>query len=211
MNQAAVRDKIGRGKALLCPPYPYPKIIQSIAGLKSRWRNLYYRWLGVQLSGYVWMRKIEIPRNYADIKIESGCALDRGVTLICSGELSARSKIEIAADTYINRNTIIDAIALIQIGRDCAIGPNCYLTDHDHGLNPRFPPLQQPMMAKKTILGDRVWLGANVTVLKGVQIGNNAVVGAGSVVTKDVPENAIAVGVPAKVLRIKNDLISQVC
>ena len=187
------------------------QLIESIAGLKSRWRNLYYRWLGVQLSGYVWMRKIEIPRNYADIKIESGCALDRGVTLICSGELSARSKIEIAADTYINRNTIIDAIALIQIGRDCAIGPNCYLTDHDHGLNPRFPPLQQPMMAKKTILGDRVWLGANVTVLKGVQIGNNAVVGAGSVVTKDVPENAIAVGVPAKVLRIKNDLISQVC
>ena len=211
MNQAAVRDKIGRGKAMPYPPCHYPKIIQSIAGLKSRWRNLYYRRLGVQLSGYVWMRKIEIPRNYADIKIESGCALDRGVTLICSGELSARSKIEIAADTYINRNTIIDAIALIQIGRDCAIGPNCYLTDHDHGLDPRFPPLQQPMVAKKTIVGDRVWLGANVTVLKGVQIGNDAVIGAGSVVTKDVPENAIAVGVPAKVLRIKNDLISQVC
>ena len=187
---------------------PYQKIIRSIAGLKSRWRNLYYRWLGVRLNGYVWMREIEIPRNYADIKIESNCALDRGVTLICSGELS-QAKIEIAANTYINRNTIIDAIALIQIGRDCAIGPNCYITDHDHGLDSRFPPLQQSMIAKETIIGDRVWLGANVTILKGVRIGNDAVIGAGSVVTKDILAKAIAVGVPAKILRIKDSSISE--
>ena len=187
------------------------QLINSIAGLKSRWRNFYYRWLGVKLEGYVWLRKIEIPRNYADIKLGSNCALDRGVTLICSGESSSQAKIQIAANTYVNRNTVIDAIALIQIGRDCAIGPNCYLTDHDHGLDSRFPPLQQPMVAKKTVIGDGVWLGANVTVLKGVQIGNNAVIGAGSVVTKDVPKNAIAVGVPAKVLRIKNNSNLQVC
>ena len=183
--------------------------LRLATGLKSRWRNLYYRWLGVRLDGYVWIGQIEIPRNYTDIKIESNCALDRGVTLICSGELSDRAKIDIAANTYINRNTIIDAIALIKIGRDCAIGPNCYITDHDHGLDSRFPPLQQPMIAKPTKIGDRVWLGANVTVLKGVEIGNDAVVGAGSVVTKDVPEKAIVAGVPAKILRMKDDVLEK--
>ena len=185
------------------------QVTQLLAGLKSRWRNLYYRWRGVRLDGYVWMKDIEIPHNHADIKIGIHCALDRGVTLLSHGEISSQAKINIGSNTYINRNTIIDAIALIKIGRDCAIAPNCYLTDHDHGLNPRFPPLKQPMNAQETTIGDRVWLGANVTVLKGVHIGNDAVVGAGSVVTKNVPAKAIVVGVPAKILRIKDDCISE--
>ena len=178
-------------------------IIRIVHKLNSLRRNLYYRSLGVSLDGYVWLRKIEIPRNYTAIAIGANCALDRGVTLLCSGAASERPKIRILANTYINRNTIIDAFSAIQIGRDCAIGPNCYLTDHDHGLESDLPPLQQPMIARKTMIGDRVWLGANVTVLKGVQIGSDAVVGAGSVVTKDIPSNAIAVGVPARILRMK--------
>ncbi|MEO1342464.1 MAG: acyltransferase [Cyanobacteria bacterium J06635_13] len=186
------------------------QLLRLIAGLKSRWRNIYYRSMGVQLEGYVWLRKIEIARNYADIKIGANCALDRGVTLLCSGESLFQPKIEIGANTYINRNTIIDAIALIKIGRDCAIAPNCYITDHDHGLDSQLPPLHQPMIAEKTIIGDRVWIGANATILKGVQIGNDAVVGAGSVVTKDVPEKAIVAGVPTKVIKIKNNSISKV-
>ena len=179
------------------------KFNRLIAGVKSRWRNIYYRCLGTKLDGYVWMRKIEIPRNYADIKIEANCALDRGVTLLAAGETSTEPKIFIGANTYINRNTFIDAATSLHIGRDCAIGPNCYLTDRDHGLNPELPPLQQPMVSQPTSLGDRVWLGANVTVLKGVKIGHDAVVGAGSVVTKDLPPGAIAVGVPATVIRLK--------
>ena len=172
-------------------------------GLKSRWRNIYYRLLGVKLHGYVWLRQVEIPRNYSDIEIESNCALDRGVTLLCSGEALSHPKILIGANTYINRHTFIDAILSVTIGENCAIGPNCYITDHDHGLDEKFPPLQQPMVAKKTAMGDRVWLGANVTVLKGVQIGDDAVIGAGSVVNKDIPSGAIAVGVPAKVIKSK--------
>ena len=179
---------------------------QIIQGLKSRWRNAYYGSLGVNLDGYVWLRKIEIPRNYADIKIESNCALDRGVTLLCSGQLSAQPKILIGANTYINRHSLIDAIALVRIGKDCAIGPSCYITDHDHGLQLGFTPLEQSMIAEATQIGDRVWLGANVTVLKGVTIGDDVVIGAGSVVTKDIPSSTIAVGIPARV--IKNRLAS---
>ena len=70
---------------------------------------------------------------------------------------------------------------------------------------PEFPPLQQPFIESPTKIEDKVWIGANVTVLKGVTIGKNAVIGAGSVVTKSIPENAIAIGAPAKVIRYKEN------
>ncbi|TAE60379.1 MAG: acyltransferase [Nostocales cyanobacterium] len=172
-------------------------------GLASRWRNVYYRILGVKIHGYVWMRQIEITRNFQDIQIADSCALDEGVVLLCSGESLNQSKIYIGSRTYINRNTFLDATESITIGKDCAIGPGCYITDHDHGLDLEVSPLAQPMVSKPTKIGDRVWIGANVTILKGVTIGNDSVVGAGSVVTKDLPESVIAVGVPCKVMKEK--------
>jgi len=178
---------------------------RAIESLLSRWRNLYYRSLNVKIKGYAWMRQIEIPRNFSDIEIEADVALDRGVVLLCNGNSQPHPKIYIGTQTYINRNTFLDASFSIIIGRQCAIGPNCYITDHDHGTDSLLPPLEQPLIVKKTQLGDRVWLGANVTVLKGVTIGNDAVIGAGSVVTKDIPERAIAVGVPAKVMRYRQE------
>lgn len=178
-------------------------MMQVIEGVKSRWRNFYYRNRGLKLHGYVWMRKVEIPRNFSDIEIESPCALDRGVVLLCSGDTTPHSKIYIGAHTYINRNTFLDSIDSLRIGQHCAIGPSCYITDHDHGTDLNSSPLKQPMIAKPTRIGDRVWIGANVTILKGVIIGNDVIVGAGSVVTKDVPDKAIVVGIPAKVIKFR--------
>ena len=179
-------------------------MLQMLEGIKSRWRNAYYRMLGVKLHGYVWMRAIEISRNFSNIEIETGCSLDRGVTLLCSGETLPHPKIYIAASTYINRNTFLDASLSLTIGKECAIGPNCYITDHDHGTTLDLPPLEQSLISQPTCIGDRVWLGANVIVLKGVTIGDDAIIGAGSVVTKDIPERAIAVGVPAKVIKYRS-------
>jgi acetyltransferase-like isoleucine patch superfamily enzyme len=172
-----------------------------LGGLASRRRNLYYRLLGVKLQGYVWLRNIEIPRNYEDIELEAGCALDQNVVLLCSGDISTQPKIYIGAGTYINRGTFLDVANSLRIGQECAIGPGCYLTDHDHGLDPSLPPLAQPMVSQPTTIGDRVWIGANVTILKGVKIGDQAVIGAGSVITKDIPAGAVAVGVPGKVIK----------
>ena len=175
----------------------------SIA-LTSRWRNAYYKMRGVKMLGYSWLQDIEIPRNYQDIEIAESCALDCGVVLLCSGELSENPKLKIGAKTYINRNTFLDVTKSLTIGQECGIGPGCYITDHDHGLDPTLAPLDQPMLSKATTIGDRVWIGANVIILKGVTIGNDAVIGAGSVVTKNVPAKAIALGVPAKVIRYKD-------
>lgn len=148
------------------------------------------------------MRGVEIPRNFADIEIGAGASLDLGVTLLCSGPPIGRPKLVIGKGTYINRYSMLDATEELIVGRDCAIGPGCYLTDHDHGLEPGSRPMDLPMRSIATRLGDRVWLGAKVTVLKGVSIGDDAVVGAGSVVTNNVPARAVAVGVPARVIRV---------
>lgn len=178
-------------------------VLRLSRGVSSRWRNFYYRALGVNLEGYVWMRSIDIPRNYKDIQIAAGCSLDLGVTLLCSGSPLPHPKIQIGQNTYINRYTFLDATHSLVIGQNCAIGPHCYITDHDHGSDPSLPPLQQSMLSEPTFIGDSVWIGANVTILKGVTIGSEAIIGAGSVVTKDIGANAVAVGVPAKIIKYR--------
>lgn len=155
--------------------------------------------LGVELRGYSWIRRISIPRQWSDVAIEKNVGLDDGVVLLCSGELR-RGKILIRSGTYINRYTMLDAHQRIEIGRDCMIGPHCYITDGDHGTKMGLPINKQPMKAVPVVIEDEVWLGAGVIVLKGVRIGQGAVVGAGSVVTKNIEPFTIAVGVPARVV-----------
>jgi acetyltransferase-like isoleucine patch superfamily enzyme len=105
----------------------------------------------------------------------------------------------VGSQTYINRNTFIDASELVEIGAGCLIGPFCYLTDHDHDLQSNCGAL----ISKATIIEKGCWLGAHVTVLKGVIVGTGSIVGAGSVVTKSVPPNSLAVGNPARVIRAR--------
>ena len=170
-------------------------------GFASRMRNLGYRLLGVGLRRYCWLRSVEIPRHWQDI-ILHGCALDRGVVLLCSG--APRSgKIEIGPGAYLNRYTILDAHQGIRIGRDVMIGPFCYITDANHGLAREASVKSQPMTAKPVVIEDEAWLGAHVTVLAGVCIGRGAVIGAGSVVTHDIPADSIAFGSPATVQRTR--------
>src|ERR1041385_4313936 len=95
---------------------------RAAEGVKSRWRNVYYRALGVNIQGYVWLRAIEISRNWSDIVLEKSVALDKGVVLLCSGPAQA-NKLIIRSGTYVNRYTIFDAHQQLEIGRDCMIGP----------------------------------------------------------------------------------------
>lgn len=173
------------------------------AGL-SRLRRLYFRQLGVAIEPGVWLQAVEIPRNWSDITLERGALLDRGVVLLCSGPPRAR-KLTIGAGTYVNRYTMFDAHERVEIGPGCMIGPHCYVTDGNHGMQNDVPVNAQPMTTAPVRLGAYVWLGAGVQVLAGVVIGDHAVIGAGSVVTRDVPAHAIAVGAPARVVRYRHD------
>lgn len=106
----------------------------------------------------------------------------------------------IGNNTFINHNAYLMDGAPIKIGSYCFIGPNCGMYTATHALiaEERNQGLEK---AKPIEVGNNVWIGGDVTILPGVKIGDNSVIGAKSVVTKDIPSNVIAVGNPCEVLR----------
>ena len=173
-------------------------VLHFLLRLTSRARIIYYRSMGVNIEGNGRLLGISIPRNWADITLEHGVTLDAGVTILCSGP-PKRDRIRIGSGTYINRGTILDARNKLHIGRNVMIGPNCYFTDANHGTAPGYSVKSQPMQLASLIIEDEAWIGAHVVILPGVRIGKDAVVGAGAVVTRDVPAGKITCGVPARV------------
>jgi len=173
---------------------------QKADAVCRRLRLAWYRLLGMRLIGDVHLRKIRVPRNFHDIEIHAGTYLDDYVVLIVSGPADDHPKIRIGKSCGFNRFTIIDASECIDIGDFTRVGPHCYITDHDHGMSASERIMDQPLRSKPTRIGRDCWLGASVKVLKGVQIGDGAIIGAGSVVTRDIPPGAIAVGCPARVI-----------
>lgn len=98
--------------------------------------------------------------------------------------------------------TVIGCFKSIRLGKNVRCGANTLITDSDwHQNDPRSG---EP---RPVNIGDNVWLGVNVTVLKGVTIGENTVIGAGSLVVKDIPANVIAAGNPCKVLRQQKKIV----
>lgn len=115
--------------------------------------------------------------------------------------------VSIGDGTYANMNlTLIDDWK-ITIGKNVLIGPNVTLCTTGHPIHPSHR--MDGTFSFPITIGDNVWIGGNVFVLPGVSIGENSVIGAGSVVTKDIPANVIAVGNPCRVLREINDRDAQ--
>ncbi|MEY8524304.1 DapH/DapD/GlmU-related protein [Lachnospiraceae bacterium 38-10] len=105
-----------------------------------------------------------------------------------------------------NYNVTILDIAPVHIGNHCMIGPNTLITTVGHPLSPA-KRRKHIGLARPVIIGDDVWIGGNCTILPGVRIGNNVVVAAGAVVTKDVPNNCVVGGIPAKIIKnIEDDV-----
>ena len=95
----------------------------------------------------------------------------------------------------------------IIIGKGVQIAPNCSFYPYNHGYSPRLPMKDQPLTSNGDIIIDEdAWLGVGTTVLDGVRIGRGAIIGAGSVVTKDIPDMAIAAGSPARVIKLRTDI-----
>lgn len=108
--------------------------------------------------------------------------------------------IEIGKNFYSNHNLVILDTTKVKFGDNVLIGPNCGFYAAGHPLKPELRRTGEEL-AKPIEVGNDVWIGGNVSVMPGVKIGDNSVIGAGSVVTKDIPANVVAVGNPCKPIK----------
>lgn len=122
-------------------------------------------------------------------------------------ETGQGGSIEIGTDTFLHpRCQVMAYKGDIAIGDHVAIAPGCAFYAYNHGFSPGELIKRQPLETRGGIsVGDGAWLGFGVIVLDGVSIGAGAVIGAGSVVTDSIPDNAIAVGNPARVVSMRGD------
>lgn len=129
----------------------------------------------------------------ASVRIRSTVATIEFVT-------DADGTLEIGESTFINFGTTIAASHSVRIGRECQIGPHCMFMDNAyHSVDPEQRNVVPPSLP--ITIGDNVWVGARAIILPGVTIGDHSVIGAGSVVTRDVPARTFAAGAPCRVVR----------
>jgi len=179
-------------------------LLFKLAGpLRTIWRRIYFTArlaadvsdmdFSVQCDGRVHVS------GTANIKLEKRCRLGMDVEL----RTVDAGRIQIGEDTRLNRGCTLTSYAQIRIDDFTIIGEFVSIRDANHGLKRGEPMRYQPHTCKPILVGRDVWIGRGSCILPGVTIGEGAVIGANSVVTRDVPDFAIAAGVPAKVIKMR--------
>ncbi len=142
--------------------------------------------------------KLEIGPE-ATLKIGRWAWLGHGCKVrVHEGEVS------IGAKTVIGQECTISAFQHVSIGRECIIADRVMLIDFDHGVTEVERPIRTQGIYKRDVrVGHNVWIGYGACILRGVTVGDNAIIGTSSVLTRAVPENAVAAGVPARVIRMR--------
>jgi acetyltransferase-like isoleucine patch superfamily enzyme len=161
----------------------------------SRFRAALLRLRGVTIGTKTRIGPAVRVQRASCVRLGSRCEVEHGVYLKCVGD---RPTLEVGDFVFIGAGTEIDVAEAVVIGPHTLISPGVFITDHVHNKGRRQRLDEQGSSAKPVRIGADVWLGARAIVLPGVSVGDGAVVGAGAVVTKDVPPYAIVAGVPAR-------------
>jgi acetyltransferase-like isoleucine patch superfamily enzyme len=179
-----------------------PSYLRLLAGLaRRRWLTRYGRRL--RSNGIAFVAAdvtIEIGR---DGRVELGrwSWLGHGTKVRCH-----EGTVSIGAKTVMGQECTISAYQHVSIGRECVIADRVMLIDFDHGMVEVERPIRLQGIYKRDVrVGNNVWIGYGACILRGVTIGDNAVIGTNSVVTQDVPPNAVVGGVPARVIRMRDE------
>ncbi len=123
--------------------------------------------------------------------------------------VSLQGNIEIGEKTEVSMYSRVASMGLVKIGSHVLMGPHVFIADYNHEYhNPTIPVMYQGNSftpkadgSPNLVIGDGTWIGTNVVIVGNIHIGKNCVIGANSVVTKDVPDYSVAVGIPAKVIK----------
>ena len=150
--------------------------------------------------------------SYSHVRPRRRMTLGEGATLAPNVSLANGERITIGARTKVGERAYLwagDTSGRISIGDDCRLGPEVFVTASDYGLAPEERIAAQPRNERDVVIGNDVWLGARVFVAAGVTIGDGSVVSAGSVVSKSLPAGSVAVGIPARIVRRREDYASR--
>ena len=181
-----------------------------------------YGYLGVVRLAKNWLltrllfpdaRLIRFPiyiRGKSLMKLGAGLTTGVNVRLDASAPHGSLPVLHIGNKVQLNDAVHIGAIEQVVIGDDVLIASRVFISDHNHGRydekeagsSPEIPPADRPLSSRPVIIGNKVWLGEQVCILPGVTVGEGAIVGANSVVTRNIPPYSIAAGNPARVIRV---------
>ncbi|MGO9902106.1 MAG: acyltransferase [Solirubrobacteraceae bacterium] len=170
--------------------------------LISKWVYLKLRWRGRLLTNGLCFIcpgvKFEIGR---DARVELG----RWVWIGHDSKVRAHEgTVSIGAKSVLGQECTISCYQRVAIGRECIIADRAMLIDFDHHTAETETPVRlQGIYKRDVIVGNNVWMGYGACVLRGVQVGDNSVIGTNAVVTHDVPDNAVVGGVPARLIRMR--------
>jgi acetyltransferase-like isoleucine patch superfamily enzyme len=113
--------------------------------------------------------------------------------------------VEIGAKTVMGQECTISAYQHVRIGEECVIADRAMFIDFDHGIVEVERPIRSQGIYKRDVeVGNNVWIGYGACILRGVRVGDNSVIGTNAVVTKDVPANAVVAGIPARIVRMRD-------
>jgi acetyltransferase-like isoleucine patch superfamily enzyme len=171
--------------------------------LIARWMWLKLRWRGrFQTDGLCFVCpgvKLEIGKN-ATVKLGRWSWLGHGCKV-----RAHEGQVSIGAKSVLGQECTISAYQSVSIGRECIIADRVMMIDFDHGMVEVERPIRMQGIYKRDVsVGHNVWIGYGACVLRGVTVGDNAVIGTSSVVTTDVPSNAVVGGIPAKLIRMRD-------
>jgi acetyltransferase-like isoleucine patch superfamily enzyme len=158
-----------------------------------------WRW---HTDGFVFFgRRLEIQiARGAEVRFGRFVWIGDGSKIRCH-----EGEVEIGAKTVIGQECTISAYRRVRIGQQCVIADRAMFIDFDHGVVEVDRPIRvQGIYMRDVEVGSNVWIGYGACVLRGVSVGDNSIVGTNSVVTKDVPANAVVAGIPARIIRMRD-------
>jgi maltose O-acetyltransferase len=175
-------------------------LLKASRGAASRIRILVYRLLGMKLGPRNRFEGGGRVRRCSQIEVGSYNSFTQGVWLWPIDAEYEGIRIRVGNRNYFNRNLMLDACGLIEIGDQNMIGPDVYVTDSNHLYSDGLSPQELPMDRGTVRIGNRCWIGAKAVILKDVELGDGCVVTAGAVVTRSVAPGQVVAGVPARPL-----------